>query len=106
LLQTHQKLLRRGWNRPRARDYYDLWRVLSQFGEHLDRSLLPDTLARKAKHRDVSYAGLDDFFTEQLVNEAQTHWDSNLRPFVANLPAVDLVLSELRAMLPAYFPDL
>jgi predicted nucleotidyltransferase component of viral defense system len=25
LLQTHRKLVTRGWNRPRARDYYDLW---------------------------------------------------------------------------------
>src|SRR5215510_4786730 len=28
LLQTRQRLLQRGWNRPRARDYYDLWRIL------------------------------------------------------------------------------
>ncbi|OGO94860.1 MAG: hypothetical protein A3F10_05485 [Coxiella sp. RIFCSPHIGHO2_12_FULL_42_15] len=31
LLQTHQKLVARGWNRPRARDYYDLWCVLKKY---------------------------------------------------------------------------
>lgn len=106
LLQTHQKLLRRGWNRPRARDYYDLWRILGQYGDVLDRGLLPDLLAQKSKHRGVSYAGLDDFFTEQLVREAATHWDANLRAFAANVPEWERVHADLRAMLAAFFPGI
>lgn len=35
LLQTHQKLVVRGWNRPRARDYYDLWFILKQYATML-----------------------------------------------------------------------
>jgi hypothetical protein len=31
LLQTHKKLVARGCNRPHARDYYDLWRLLTGF---------------------------------------------------------------------------
>lgn len=106
LRQTHEKLLARGWNRPRARDYYDLWRVLSAFGERLERERLPELVARKCIHRGVSFASLDDFFTEPLVAEARKHWKTNIETFVANAPGCDEVLEERRALLPGFFADL
>lgn len=103
LLQTHQKLVTRGWNRPRARDYYDLWRILRELGGSLDRAQLTDLLGRKCAHRHVSFTGLDDFFTEQLVAEAHKAWDRNLGAFVRELPPCEEVLGELRGLLPAFF---
>lgn len=47
LLQTQRKLHARGWTRPRARDYYDLWRVLTRYGEGLERSTTPSPTASK-----------------------------------------------------------
>ena len=47
LLQTRQKLIWSGWNRPRARNYYDLWRIPMGFGPALDHAVLPSLLARK-----------------------------------------------------------
>ncbi|MDD3534510.1 MAG: nucleotidyl transferase AbiEii/AbiGii toxin family protein, partial [Candidatus Cloacimonetes bacterium] len=38
LLQTHEKLVTRGWHRSRARDYYDLWRIFLAYGKQLDYS--------------------------------------------------------------------
>ena len=99
LLQTHQKLVSRGWNRPRARDYYDLWRILRDYGEELRQPMIVDLLNRKAAHRDVSWHTLDDFFTEELVTEATRTWDTNLGTFVADLPKCSFVLKELRALL-------
>lgn len=95
LLQTHEKLVARGWNRPRARDYYDLWRLLTAFGGQIDKTLVPSLLERKCAHRNVGYTRVDDFFTEELTSEAKTHWDRNLRPFVSQLPSCDIVLSDL-----------
>jgi hypothetical protein len=106
LLQTQQKLLARGWNRPRARDYYDLWRILRDFGPSLKNIDLSDLLRRKSAHRGVSYNSLDDFFTTQLEAEARRNWDGNLRPFVPELPAWDDVLAELKRLLPNFFPGL
>jgi predicted nucleotidyltransferase component of viral defense system len=71
LLQTQQKLLARGWNRPRARDYYDLWRILRDFGSSLTGVELGDLLRRKSAHRGVSYGSLDDFLTPELEGEAR-----------------------------------
>jgi uncharacterized protein len=106
LLQTQQKLARRGWNRPRARDYYDLWRILTQSDHLLDAALLPDLVARKCAHRGVTYTTLDDFFTEQLVREARANWRKNLGAFITDLPACDPLLSEVRTLLAELFPSL
>lgn len=99
LLQTHQKLVTRGWNRPRARDYYDLWRILGDYGEGLQKPLIVDLLNRKAAYRAVSWHGLDDFFTKELVSEATRTWDASLGPFVADLPEYGMALEQLRASL-------
>jgi len=99
LLQTHRKLATRGWNRPRARDYYDLWRIVTEYEGTLKRSVVPDLLDRKASSRGVSWQSIDDFFTPELVAEATRTWDSSLSPFVANLPPFDTVVGELRIKL-------
>jgi len=106
LLQTQQKLLARGWNRPRARDYYDLWRILRDFGPSLEQIDLNELLERKSAHRGVAYASLADFFTAELEEEARQHWAGNLSSFVAELPACDRVLTELRELLPRFFRGL
>ena len=98
LLQTQKKLIARGWNRPRARDYYDLWRLLTAFDTKIDTVLVPPLLQQKCAHRDVAYTSVDDFFTEELTSEARTHWDRNLRPFVSQLPSSDIVISDLRPL--------
>jgi len=106
LLQTRQRLLQRGWNRPRARDYYDLWRILRDFGPSMKNVDLSDLLRRKSAHRGVSYGSLDDFFNAELEGEARRNWESNLKPFVSELPACDEVLAELKRLLADFFPDL
>ena len=106
LLQTHKKLVTRGWNRPRARDYYDLWRLLTAYDSEIDRVLLSSVLERKCAHRDVSYSCVGDFLTDQLVIEAQTHWQSNLGSFVTNLPDCDSVLGDLERLMADLLPEL
>ncbi len=106
LLQTHRKLVMRGWNRPRARDYYDLWRILDKFGDGLDRERIGTILARKSAHRQVSYQSLNDFFSDELVFETRRHWDTNLGSFVTDLPECQEVLEQLRILLRELLPEL
>src|SRR5579872_4156913 len=61
LLQTHKKLIARGWNRPRARDYYDLWCILKNYSSVVDNHRLLEMLEKKCQHRDVSYQNINDF---------------------------------------------
>ncbi len=100
LLQTHNRLMTRGWNRPRARDYYDLWRLLREFEKEIDKQKLMPLLKKKCRYRNVSYSGIDDFFTDDLVAEARTHWQGALGAFVTGLPSLDDVLKDLRSQLP------
>lgn len=106
LLQTHQKLIARGWNRPRARDYYDLWRILSAFGDSLERGQLMEMLKQKSVHRQVTFSSLGDFFTEELLNETRTHWGRSLGPFVTDLPGCEEAIEDLKLRVPIFFPDL
>ena len=53
LLQTHKKLVVRGWNRPRARDYYDLWCIFKKYNSTVNRTRLIEILDKKCMHRDV-----------------------------------------------------
>jgi len=96
LLQTHQKLVARGWNRPRARDYYDLWCILENYSEAADTNRLIEVLDKKCKHRDVSYQNIDDFFTAELVKEANQHWQATLGVLVRELPECGSVLEKTK----------
>ncbi len=99
LLQTHKKLVTRGWNRPRARDYYDLWNVLKNYGSAVDSARLIKTLNKKCQHRDVSYQNIDDFFTPELVKEAHQHWQATLGNLVVGLPECAQVLDETKLLI-------
>jgi len=106
LLQSRDRLTEGRWTRPRSRDYYDLWRLVTDFGTALDTKELTPLLRRKCDHRGVSFQQLADFFSDELILEARTNWDRNLGPFVLNLPLCDEVLSSLREILPKFFPEI
>ncbi|HSW69434.1 MAG TPA: nucleotidyl transferase AbiEii/AbiGii toxin family protein [Gammaproteobacteria bacterium] len=99
LLQTHKKLVVRGWNRPRARDYYDLWCILKNYISSVDTVRLIEMLDKKCVHRDVSYQNIDDFFTVELVKEANQHWQPTLGVLVKGLPGCEEVLNETKQLI-------
>ena len=48
ILQHARKLEAHGWSRSRARDYYDLWRVLSAYKDRMDLTASRPSFARSA----------------------------------------------------------
>lgn len=99
LLQTHKKLVMRGWNRPRARDYYDLWCILNKYSDTVNKAGLIEVLEQKCSHRDVAYKNIDDFFTDELVKEAYQHWQATLGNLVQALPDCKQVLEETKLLI-------
>ena len=99
LRQAQQKLVMRGWTQRRARDYYDLWRILKQYAKDLDYKQLLPLLRKKCDVRGVDFKTIDDFFTKELVNEAERSWNTMLATFVPDLPPFKVVQRELRDML-------
>jgi predicted nucleotidyltransferase component of viral defense system len=101
LRQTQQRLEQRGWNKPRARDFYDLWFLLRQDERPVDRAAVAGILDAKMAARGVAFRDADDFFAPQLVAEARRTWRANLGTFVRSLPDLDTVLDELRPLVAA-----
>ena len=96
ILQHQEKLAQRGWSRSRARDYYDLWRVLSTYRQELDLTQFRSFLGAKCALKNVGFSGPDDFFSPPMLDYVKRTWDQWLGPLVPGLPPFDGVIGELR----------
>lgn len=100
LLQSRRQLQQRGWGASRVcRDYYDLWSVLnrSDTSEHV----IPDLVQQKCRLRGVTFSSPDDFLAGELLDVARREWQAQLLPFLQQPVAVEQVLSDLMALIPA-----
>jgi predicted nucleotidyltransferase component of viral defense system len=96
ILQHVEKLQQRGWSRSRARDYYDLWRVLGEYQNQLDLSDFSSLLRAKCTVRNVSFNGPEDFFQKTMIDYVEKTWEQWLGPLIPDLPDFDTVIGELR----------
>ena len=101
ILQHAERLQTRGWSRSRARDYYDLWRVLGAYRDQLNLTDFPAFLRAKCAVRNVTFAGAGDFFQERMLAFVEKTWQQWLGPLVPQLPAYQTVLGELRPQITA-----
>lgn len=99
LLQNARRAEERGWARSRARDYYDLWCLLTDTPEVVwSEDFLP-RLRQKAALKGVTFADVSSFLTPDMLARAERDWSRTLAPVLAVLPDWDTVLSELRLLL-------
>ena len=104
LRATRQQLARlenRGWMRNRARDYYDLWRVLGNYWDRLDLIDFRACLHDKCKLRNVDFEGPKDFFDQRIVDDVERGWEDSLGPLITDLPSFARVMDELRPQVEA-----
>jgi len=101
ILQHVGKLEERGWSRSRARDYYDLWRVLGTYKSRMDLTDFASLLREKCAVRKVSFEGPGDFFQETMLSYVEKTWDQWLGPLVPGLPPCGTVIGELRPQIQA-----
>lgn len=96
ILQHARTLEERGWIRSRARDYYDLWRILGGAPTKLQLSGFEEFLKRKCATRDVAFSGHESFFPEKMLSEVERTWEQWLGRLVPDLPPYKRVVGELR----------
>ena len=96
LLQQAELFERRGWSRSRARDYYDLWRVLGTYGDQMELVDFDSLLREKCAVRGVVFTIPEDFFHEQILAYVEETWEQWLGPLMPDLPSFDTVVGELR----------
>jgi len=102
ILQHQLKLKERGWSRSRARDYYDLWRVLGAYRHQMDLSDLPALLQKKCSVRKVAFKDAEDFFRDPMLAYVRQTWSQWLGPLIPELPELDTVIGELRHWMEVY----
>ncbi len=97
LLQSAERLKRRGWGASRVcRDYYDLWEILRR------EPSLPPLLRlaeQKCELRGISFESTDQFFAASLKETAYREWENQILPFVPEAPLAEQVLLELESLL-------
>ncbi len=101
ILQHAEMFKRRGWSRSRARDYYDLWRVLDAYTDRMDLRGFDSLLREKCAVRGVAFAGADDFFEDRTLADVEATWEQWLGPLVPELPTFETVISGLRPQVKA-----
>jgi uncharacterized protein len=96
ILQTLQAFERKGWVRSRARDYYDLWRILDTYKDKLDLLSFSNLVHEKCVIKEVSFKDAESFFSTSLLEVVEKTWEQWLGSLVSGLPPHKQVISELR----------
>lgn len=103
ILQHERALERRGWVRSRARDYYDLWRILGAYRDRLNVARFEPLLREKCALRGVTFSGPESFFPEAMLGTVEKTWEPGLGPLVPELPSYATVIAALRPKVAALF---
>jgi predicted nucleotidyltransferase component of viral defense system len=101
ILQQAKTIETRGWSRSRARDYYDLWRVLSAYKDRIDLADFHGVLSKKCAVRNVAFTGPEDFFPRAILGSIENTWEQWLGPLVPALPPFQTVIGEVRPQIAA-----
>ena len=86
------------------RDYYDLWRILKEYGYEIDRDLIPGLTIQKCANKGITFDTVDALFQEKLM-EYLREWDQWLSPIVPDIPEKNRVVQELRLQLSNLFQE-
>ena len=96
ILQHFKKLEERGWTRSRARDYYDIWRIINGYSNALRMEIISPLFLEKCKVKEVEFTNPGDFFDNILLDYIAKTWEQWLGPLVPDLPPFKLVIDDLK----------
>jgi len=86
----------RGWTRSRARDYYDIWRILNGYSNVLRTEIISPLFLEKCKVKEVEFTNPEKFFDNILLDYIDKTWEQWLGPLVPDLPPFKLVIGDLK----------
>jgi uncharacterized protein len=95
LAEKLRSLLERG----KARDYYDVWRLLKEKHDQLDLPTLKDVFQKKCEHKGIGYRSIKQFTVAQKLKEAGPYWERELRQQASALPSFHDVAKDLKKTL-------
>jgi hypothetical protein len=97
LAEKLRSILQRG----KARDYYDVWRLLREKADAFDHQVARRVLSEKCKHKNLPEPSAAAFLTPAALGEAGAYWSQDLIGQVPaqDLPAWDTVTADLSRLL-------
>jgi predicted nucleotidyltransferase component of viral defense system len=97
LAEKVRAILERG----KARDYYDVWRLLKEKSAAFDPATVYATLLAKCAHKGLPPPTVQSFFSAPILAQAQAYWVSDLANQVKpnSLPPWEQVVTELETLL-------
>lgn len=95
-----RSILQRG----KARDYYDVWRLLGQKDETLDLPMSRQLLDEKCRHKGIEAPKPSDFFQPTLLQGASAYWSQDLlgQTPEGTLPEWDAVVEDLEQLIDGF----
>lgn len=101
LVEKLRSVLERG----KARDYYDVWRLLKDKTKVFDRRLVRRVLSEKCRHKGLPQPTVRALLNPKALDEAGAYWSQDLAGQVPgeSLPAWEVVTAELDHLLAAFF---
>ena len=100
LAEKLRSILQRG----KARDYYDVWRLLRDKADAFDHQTARWVLSEKCRHKGLPEPSVEAFLSPQALAEAAAYWSQELLGQVpGDLPPWEHVTVELRQLLVAFF---
>ncbi|MCX7681132.1 MAG: nucleotidyl transferase AbiEii/AbiGii toxin family protein [Anaerolineae bacterium] len=103
LAEKMRSILQRG----KARDYYDVWRLLKEKAGDLNIPLARSLLARKCRHKGLIAPDPAPFLLPERLAEAEAYWERDLSDQIAGglIPDWKVVVGELAEMLGTFFRE-
>jgi len=103
LAEKMRSILQRG----KARDYYDVWRLLGEKSAAFDASTVRSILSQKCRHKGLDGPDVQTFLRPQQLAEAKVYWERALAGQVApqSLPDWTVVTGELAKLLERFFSE-
>lgn len=98
LAEKLRALLRRCY----PRDLYDVWFLLKQHGELLNRQLLLQTLGEKCRYKGYSFSSAHDFLRPAGREGMSVAWDRSLQRLIPGYPSYEAAMADLRLLLPEW----
>jgi predicted nucleotidyltransferase component of viral defense system len=101
LAEKLRSILQRG----KARDYYDVWRLLREKTDAFDWWTARRVLSKKCEHKGLPEPSVEAFLSPMVRKEAAAYWSQDLIGQVqgGDLPAWDTVTAELSQLLDDFF---
>jgi len=101
LAEKMRSILQRG----KARDYYDVWRLLEEKADTFDRQTARRVLRDKCKHKGLPAPSAEGLLQPALLEPASAYWSQELIGQVPgeDLPSWETVAADLGKSLPDFF---